>query len=153
MKLAVLIALLVVGATALAAEKSEAYPVANYAFVSRAEFADLHREDSSPLLVVFSDGNCLWSTMPTRNCLLFERELDLHAEALRQRGWRVVAVDAGFRYPELLTEFDIRLRPTVRFFHAAGDVTALEPSTSVDWSAHGLTWQAELMARVLDLVD
>lgn len=140
----------ILSSTSRATDKSEAYPVKHFSFISSTEFTDLRGDETTPLIVVFSDGNCLWSTMPTRNCLLFERELDLHAEALKARGWRVVAVDAGFRYPELIAEFNIRLRPTIKIFTATADVTTLEPSTGIDWSAHDLTWQSELMNRVLE---
>lgn len=149
----ILLGFFLLTATGLASEKSEAYPVKHFSFVSSADVTELLRDPSTPLLVVFSDGSCLWSSMPARNCLLFERELDLHAEALKARGWRVVAVDAGFRYPELIAEHNVRLRPTIKIFSAASGAMSLEPSPGIDWDAHDLTWQAELMNRVLEATN
>lgn len=129
-------------------QKSPAYPVNNFKFISEQDFEAVVIRSSQKIMVVFSDGACLWNSPPMRSCFTFERKLDAEIEVLSKRGWKVVGFDIGFRHLDYLALYNIKLRPTVILFERGLEITRLEPEFSPRESARLVLWQEEMISQL-----
>lgn len=129
-------------------EKSPAYPVKNYPYITDQEFEDVVIRTTQKVMVVFSDGTCLWSSLPIRTCFNFERKLDPEVAELAKRGWKIVGFDIGFRHMDYMARYNIRLRPTVVLFERGIQLSAVEPILFPHETVRLIQWQDEMINQL-----
>jgi|GEM_PF-6793314 len=122
-----------------------AFPVEHISYLDSAGFTSSVEPIHARVVVVFSDGSCLWSSFPSRSCFLFERKLDAVGVEIKTHGWQLLGVDVGFRNFDILQAYPINTRPTVMFFEYGQWVAQFEPDRQLKES-----WQDDLAERVLD---
>lgn len=129
-------------------QKSPAYPVKNYKFITHQEFEEVVIRSTQKIMVVFSDGACLWNSLPMRACFTFERKLDAEIQALSKRGWKIVGFDIGFRHLDYLALYSIKLRPTVVLFERGLQVSRVEPEFFPRETARLILWQDDMINQL-----
>jgi hypothetical protein len=148
MKFLVLILTMMLSVAWAEDKKSPAYPVKNFKFITDQEFEEVVIRSTQKIMVVFSDGTCLWNSLPMRTCFTFERKLDAEVATLSKRGWKIVGFDIGFRHLDYLALYNIKLRPTVVLFERGLQLTRVEPEFFHQESARLILWQEDMINQL-----
>jgi hypothetical protein len=125
-----------------------AFPVQHISYVDSGELLESTKAPTARVVVVVSDGSCLWQSFPARSCFLFERKLDEVGVEIKKRGWQLLGIDVGFRNLEVLEAFPINQRPSVLLIEDGTLLAVLEPDRN-----KFLSWQDELAQRVLSIIQ
>lgn len=129
--------------------KSPAYPVKEFSYLELEAFEDQVASSNEKIIVIFSDGTCLWSSIPKRSCFVFERKLDSYVKQFKELGWKIVGIDVGFRYPELMNRYGIRLRPTAMVFDKGISISKIEPNVIPRTEVTLFFWQDSMIKEMI----
>ncbi len=127
--------------------KSPAYPVSNFPYVTLATLQKII-DSGARTLVIFSDGSCLWNSIPARGCFAFERFFDAKAHLARRGDVTVVGFDVSFIYLNMMERFDLRLRPTAVLFERGGEVARSEPRFLDPVNGLVVNWHQDMLDRI-----
>jgi len=142
-----LLILLLFSTGAWAQTTLSAFPVEHISYVDSGELLESTKTPAARVVVVVSDGSCLWQSFPARSCFLFEKRLDEVGIEIKKRGWQLLGVDVGFRNLEILEAFPINQRPSVLLFEDGALITVLAPDRN-----KSLSWQDEFARRILAII-
>ncbi len=131
-----------------------AFPVDHIKYIDGYSFEDEVEMAKGKVVVIFSNGSCLWTSYPARSCFLFEKRIDFFGKQIKSRGYKLIGIDVGFRNIEVFQRYSLTSKPSVIIFNKGYEVERFEPRYSQqDRAPYVLSWQDDLTKRVIDFLQ